>query len=226
MTDVLAIGAHPDDVELGMGGTIRKMVKQGYSVGVVDLTDGEPTPDGSPEIRAKESEKAREVLGFDFRITLDMKNRYLFDSVENRKKVANIIREYKPKMLFTHFWDDYHPDHIQTSQIVQAARFYGKFTKTDMVGEPHTVEKLYFFGPIHLLSNLRPSFIVPLEDDEMQSKIKALRCYRSQFGREGEAFYDRIRQYMVCYGLLIKKSYGEPFISKEEIGIENLGDIT
>ena len=103
MVDVISIGAHPDDVEIAMGGAVAKMVSRGLTVGILDLTDGEPTPAGSPEIRAREAKRAAEVLGVEWRITLDMPNRALFDSVENRGAVAAVLREHRPKTVsYTH----------------------------------------------------------------------------------------------------------------------------
>ena len=131
----MCVGAHPDDVEMGMGGTVALLVDQGYDVLILDLTNGEPTPYGSPEIRKKESEEAAKVLGVK-RITLDLPNRYLEDIIENRKKIAAIIRDFRPKYIFAPYFEDAHPDHIAASKLVDASRFYAKLTKSDIPGEP------------------------------------------------------------------------------------------
>ncbi|GAI70831.1 unnamed protein product, partial [marine sediment metagenome] len=123
MPNILAIGPHPDDVELGMGGSILKFTEAGHQVTIVDLTDGEPTPHGDPETRKKESVKSSRILGIDERITLDFPNRYLQDEVEARQELAEIIRKIQPDILFTPYWIDAHPDHIATSKICDAARF-------------------------------------------------------------------------------------------------------
>lgn len=140
---ILAISPHPDDVEGGMGGSIIKFLKLGHEVHIVDLTDGEPTPHGTPEIRREECKKATDLLGLTNRTTLDLPNRYLFDNVESRKKVAEVIRVVKPDILFLPYWEDAHPDHIQTTQIGEAARFYAKLTKTDLAGEPWYPGRLF-----------------------------------------------------------------------------------
>ncbi len=133
---VLAIGAHPDDVEIGMGGTIAALVAAGHRVTILDLTNGEPTPMGSPERRRAESEEAARVLGVARRITLGLPNRYLEDTVENRTAVAEVIREVRPELLFIPYWVDAHPDHVAAERLSEAARFYAKLTKTEMRGEP------------------------------------------------------------------------------------------
>jgi bacillithiol biosynthesis deacetylase BshB1 len=223
MFDVLAIGSHPDDVEIAMGGTIAKMVRQGFKVGVLDLTDGEPTPAGSPEIRAAEMRRAAEVLRVERRITLDMPNRWLFDSVENRKKVAAVLREHRPKVMVCHHWDDAHPDHVEAHKLCVAARFTGKYTKTDMPGEPYYVPHMVFFGLMHLQYAFKPSFIVALDEQDFERKVEALACYESQGA--ARAWLDRVRTYNAYFGGLIGQPYGEPFVSKTEVGLESLDSL-
>ena len=222
MVDVLATGCHPDDVEIGMGGTVAKMVRAGLSVGILDLSDGEPTLDGTPEIRAAESERAREALGAEFRTTLDMSNRYIMDSVESRKKVAEVIRQHRPKVIFTHYWDDYHPDHIQGHHIVYAARFYGKLTKTDMAHDPYYTPKIYFYLPVHLHSTIKPSFVVSLEEEDVRTKLLSLQCYESQFGKRLKDLYEYVNSSTRHFGRLIGAHGGEAFVSKEELGVRDI----
>ena len=223
MTDILAFGAHPDDIEIAMGGTIIKFKDAGYSVGLVHLTNGEPTPNGSPEIRKAESEKAYQGLGADFRLTLDMPNRYLLDSVENRTKVAEVIREHRPKIIFVHYWDDQHPDHIAAHQIAHNARFYAKLTKSDMKFEPYFPPKIYYFMAVHLRFAFEPSFIVGFSEEQYQRKIQALKSYQSQFDwAPGSQVYNRVTAGNSYFGTLIRQPYGEPFITKEEVAISNV----
>ena len=132
--DVVCIGAHPDDVEIGMGATVAKLTSSGSSVAIVDLTDGEPTPYGTPELRAEESRQAAKLLGAS-RITLSQQNRQLFDSVEAREELATVLRRLRPRIMFMPYALDAHPDHVAAAQIALAARFYGKFVKTEMPGE-------------------------------------------------------------------------------------------
>src|SRR5690242_2579717 len=135
--DYLVIAPHPDDAELGVGGTIPLLQAQGARVGVLDLTDGEPTPHGSPEVRRRETEAASAVLGLAYRGNLGLTNRRLVNDLEARARLAGAIRQLRPRVLFAPYWDDSHPDHVAASALVDAARFWGKLTKTDLPGEPH-----------------------------------------------------------------------------------------
>ena len=181
MLNIITIGPHPDDVELGMGGSILKFTKAGHQVTIVDLTDGEPTPRGNPETRKKESVKSSRLLGIEERITLDFPNRYLRDEIETRQELAEIIRRLQPDIIFVPYWIDAHPDHIAASKIGDAARFYGKFTKTEMKGKPFYVGKIYYYIASHLRICFKPSFVMDISN-EMEMKIEAIRCYESQFG--------------------------------------------
>ena len=113
MLDILVISPHPDDAELGMAGAILKMKSEGLSVGVLDLTNGEPTPFGSPEIRARETAAATEILGLDWRENLGLANRSLEPTLESRAKLAGEIRHTRPRWLLAPYWIDAHPDHVE-----------------------------------------------------------------------------------------------------------------
>ena len=131
----MCIGAHPDDVEIGMGGDRRQAgPRRALRVVIVDLTNGEPTPHGTPEKRAARVGRGGARCSACERRTLSQPNRYLFDTVEARTELAEVIREFRPRMLFVPYAEDAHPDHIAASAIAVAARFYAKFTKTDMAG--------------------------------------------------------------------------------------------
>src|SRR5690625_3283084 len=196
MLDVLAIGAHPDDVELGMGGAIGLFLESGLKVGILDLTNGEPTPFGSPEERAKEADAAAKALGVTVRRTLPLPNRELQDTLEARRMVAEVIREWRPQTLFIHYWDDAHPDHVSACRLCEAARFYAKLTKTDMRGEPFYPERIFYFFSNHLRGlHPEPAFILDVSD-HMDTKMASVRAYYSQFekGRpEGAQFYEVIK---------------------------------
>src|SRR5215471_9720489 len=148
--DYLVIAPHPDDAELGAGGTILALQAQGARVGVLDLTDGEPTPHGSPELRRQETEAATAILGLDWRGNLGLPNRSLVADLDARARLAGMIRELRPRVLFAPYWEDSHPDHVAASQLVDAARFWAKLTKTDMPGAPHYPERLFYYFSIHL----------------------------------------------------------------------------
>ena len=118
--DVVVFSPHPDDAEFAMGGTIAKMAESGWEVVIVDLTDGEPTPLGTKQLRQEEAEKASRILGVEKRICLDMPNRYLQANLENRRKLAEIIRLHQPDLIFGPVVPDYHPDHIEAAKLLQA----------------------------------------------------------------------------------------------------------
>src|SRR6188474_2531153 len=172
--DVIAVGAHPDDVEIACGGTLAMLARQGYSVGIIDLTDGEPTPlSPGPEVRLAEAKRAAETLGVHHRVTLDLPNRRLFDTFEARVKLAAEFRRFRPKIVIG-FGDKTpmaSPDHWQAMLITDAAVFYARLTKWEQhfAGLPtHNVTaQLYFrlaFEPTSALSSYPSNFTVDITD--------------------------------------------------------------
>jgi len=229
MLDVLVVSPHPDDAELGMAGTIMKLKAEGQRVGVLDLTDGEPTPFGSPEIRAQEAAAATEILGLDWRENLGLPNRRLEPTLEARGLLAGVIRRTRPRWLFSPYWVDAHPDHVAASELVEAARFWAKFTKTDLPGDPHYPERIFYYFCIHLRLIPQAAFVVDISDF-WERKLAALRCYRSQLieGRpEGPpTLLDQLRDQAAVWGWAIGTRYGEPFASREPIGLTSMGCLT
>lgn len=223
--DAMCIGAHPDDVEIGMGATVAGIVRQGGRVVIVDLTNGEPTPFGTPETRAVESAEAARILGAERR-TLSQRNRYLFDTVEARTELAEVIREFRPRTLFVPYANDSHPDHISASAIAVAARFYAKFTKTEMSGEPFSPERIYRYMAVHMRVIAEPSFILDVAQD-LPTKIAALQAYRSQFAENptNAGIVELMRQQAAMWGALGRVSAGEPFFALEPVALRSLSDL-
>lgn len=219
---ILAIGPHPDDVEIGMGGAILGLRARDHEVVICDLTNGEPTPVGSPERRAREAQQAAELLGVD-RITLEMPNRYLMDTVENRTRAAEVIRAVRPDILFLPYWIDAHPDHVAAAQLCEAARFYAKLTKTTIPGEPFYPRRVLHFLTTHYRLYVRPSFVFDISA-HIDTKIRAIEAYSSQFGSErgNEWLLQEVRDWNRYFGGLIGRPYGEPFVCREEIGLTGL----
>jgi bacillithiol biosynthesis deacetylase BshB1 len=228
MLDYLIVAPHPDDAELGMGGTILKMRAEGRSVGVLDLTSGEPTPFGTPEIRAQETAAATAVLGLDWRQNLGLPNRSLQPTLEARAKLAGVFRLTRPKAIFAPYWVDAHPDHVAATELIEAARFWSKLTKTDMPGEPYHPPRIYYYFCVHLRLIVPPAFVVDISNF-WEKKRAAMECYQSQFitGRSQEppTFLDTQRDQAAVWGWSIGVRYGEGFASKEPIGLRSLSGL-
>ncbi|GIW92325.1 MAG: bacillithiol biosynthesis deacetylase BshB1 [Pirellulaceae bacterium] len=226
--DVLAVAPHPDDAELGMGGALIKLRCGGYRVGVLDLTDGEPTPFGTPEQRRRETDAATQWLGLHWRGNLGLRNRFLEPTIEARAALAGVFRLVRPRWLFAPYWVDAHPDHVAATQLVEAARFWAKLTKIDLPGEPHYPERIYYYYCVHLRVVPQPAFVLDISQ-EWETKLQAIRCYASQFivGRPQEppTFLDRLRDDAAYWGKAIGVRYGEPFACREPIGLRALDQL-
>lgn len=223
--DVLVVAPHPDDAEISVGGLLVAVKRQGLRIGVVDLTNGEPTPFGSPDVRAKETAQATKVLQLDWRMNLDLPNRSLQHTLETRRQLASVFRGTRPRILILPYWEDAHPDHVAATGLAEAARFWAKLTRTDMPGEPfHPPTVLYYFS-IHLRILERPAVVFDISDT-IEEKLQAIRCYESQFltGRAQEfpTALDDIRDRARYWGWAIGAKYGEPLASREAIGIKSL----
>lgn len=223
--DAVCVGAHPDDVEIGMGATVAKMAREGKRVAIVDLTNGEPTPYGSPQIRALESARAASVLGAERR-TLTQSNRYLFDTVEARTELAEVLRELRPRVLFVPYADDAHPDHVAAASIAVAARFYSKFTKTKMTGDPFFPQRVYRYMAVHQRIVAEPSFIVDVSED-LGTKIAALESYESQFSANPNngGIVELMQQTAAMWGAMARVGAGEPFFALEPVAIRSIDDL-
>lgn len=197
-----------------MGGTVASLVSAGHQVSILDLTNGEPTPHGSPEIRARESAAAAAALGVSRR-TLDLPNRFLEDTVENRKIVAAAIREVRPDYVFAPYMEDAHPDHVAASRLVDAARFYAKLTKSDIPGEPCFPKRVIYYYPVHLRLRIQPSFLLDISST-LEQKAAAIRCYHSQFAAGNkDGLIDRFLDENRNWGFQAGCDAAEPFFQKE-----------
>jgi LmbE family N-acetylglucosaminyl deacetylase len=217
--DVMFVGAHPDDVEIACGGTIALLCEQGYRVGIVDLTDGEPTPlSPSPEVRLAEAAAAAKVLGVHYRTILPFTNRRLMDGFDERVALAKEFRRYRPRIVvgFGNKTPMASPDHYQAMQITDAAVFYSRLTKWDEFfdGLPvHTIERqLYFrlqFEPDPM--NGFDSQITIDITQTIEKKIAAIACYATQFPPAKSYVFDRVRGLAVAAGAAAGCSYAEIF---------------
>jgi len=227
--DMLCLGAHPDDVEIGCGGTVARLAKQGHRVGIIDLTDGEPTPGSpGPEVRLAEAQEAAEILGAAVRVTLPLPNRRLFDDFEARVALAKEIRRFQPRLVLglgdrTPMAS---PDHYQAMLITEAAVFYSRLTKwPEHFGEfePYTV-------PVHMqyflaFRSLAPECSDPIVHDigaTLDTKIAAVAAYKTQFPPERAHVLDRIRIYNQQQGMSAGFEAGEVLAHSTTLGTRDL----
>ncbi|MFN7928193.1 MAG: bacillithiol biosynthesis deacetylase BshB1 [Blastocatellia bacterium] len=179
LLDVLAIAAHPDDVELSVGGTLLKLAEQGYKTGILDLTRGEAGTRGTPEIRAAEAQKAAEILGVQVRENLDLGDSHIWVNEVTRVKVVRALRRLRPRIVFTQFWDDAHPDHAHTSQLVREASHIAGLAKYDAdfgLARWRPSAVAYFLFP----RTVAPTFITDISE-QFDGKWEAIYAHASQF---------------------------------------------
>ena len=227
--DFLAVGAHPDDVEIACGGTLAHLSELGYKVGIVDLTDGEPTPRSpGPDARLEEARQAAEILGVHLRINLNLPNRRLFDSFEARVALAKVFRRHRPKVVVGFGGKTVlaSPDHYQAMLITDAAIFYSRLTKWDehFDGLPvHTVgNQLSFPIALHGLDLADASgYIVADVGSTLARKLEAIRAYKTQFAAPAGLFaaVETMNRY---HGLTAGFEAGEVFLTYRSIGVDDL----
>ena len=227
--DVVAVAPHPDDLEILCGGTLAKLVKQGYKVGMIDLTSGEPTPRGSLETRAAEAEAARVELSVPVRINLALPNRVLMDCPENRFVLATAFRRLRPTVVITAAGRTpaASPDHYQGHLLAEASRFYSQLTKWDERFDgtaPYRVPFLVYalFPNDAEVRHWHATFVIDVTDT-FEQKLEAIRCYRSQFD---ENRFDRVKHIITAHnavhGSRCGFTYGELFALPQPVGGEDL----
>jgi LmbE family N-acetylglucosaminyl deacetylase len=228
--DLIAVGAHPDDVEIACGGTIARLAQRGYAIGIVDLTDGEPTPQSpGPEIRLEEARRAGEILGATVRLNLNMPNRRLFDSFEARVELAKVFRRYKPKVVLGFGGKTVlaSPDHFQAMLITDAAVFYSRLTKWDEHFDglaTHTVvNQLSFPIGLHGLDLPEASgYIVADIGSTLEVKLEAIRAYQTQFPASKAGIFRAVEAMNRYQGLTAGFEAGEVFMTYRSVGIDDL----
>lgn len=225
MANILVVGPHPDDQELGMGGTIAGLASQGHDVLLLDLTNGEPTPFGDPETRAREAAAAAEILGVRRRL-LGLPNRTVEHTVEARHAVAAVIREHQAEIIFTPFFEDAHPDHRAGTRIVEDARFDAKLTKSDLPGEPIYPKWLFYYYATHLRWVADPNFLFDISG-RVEQKIASIEAYHTQFvlPEKNRRVVEWVRSSADYFGSRIGTAAAEPFFTKEPIGLTGLGSL-
>jgi N-acetylglucosamine malate deacetylase 1 len=232
--EILAIGAHPDDVELGCGGTLAKMAETGRRVGVIDLTAGEMGTRGDKETRLRESHAAAEILGLKFRACLFLPDAGLEKCPEYEKRIVEAIRTVRPRILLAPLGFDSHPDHIAAAELTASAWYKAGFGKYDCPLKPFRPERMvrYLLGQETMIS-----FVVDITA-QIEKRRRAVAAYASQFstGSTGKPqgktklatprFQDMLETRLKYSGSRILKPYGEPFVIKELPEVEDLGALS
>jgi bacillithiol biosynthesis deacetylase BshB1 len=227
MLDLLAIAAHPDDVEQTCGGTLLRMAETGYRTGIIDLTAGDMGTRGSPEVRVSESAEAAKILKVSHRENLHFPDARLENSMAGRMTLAQRIRELRPRTVILPYWEGRHPDHYRTAELGYEACFLAGLRKIDPYTEPHRPYKIVYSS---LYANVPPSFVVDITP-QFERRMASLLAYTSQYGgaSEGAELFpdeaeirDRLAAMARFYGNLIGVKYGEPFVVKETMRVDDV----
>lgn len=208
-----------------MGGTIARLSDAGHRVTLLDMSNGEPTPHGDPETRAKEAARAAEILGVR-RVGIDLPNRRIELSLDARHRVAGVIRTERAEIVFAPCLPDAHPDHVATTAIVEAARFDAKLTQIDLPGDPIYPRWLFYYYCTHLRRVADPSFLLDITGCE-DRKEQSILAYHSQFvlAEQNRGIIEWVRAAGRYFGSRIGTSAAEPFETKEPIGLRGLAEL-
>jgi bacillithiol biosynthesis deacetylase BshB1 len=227
--DVIAFGPHPDDVELGCGGTLYKLVQMGYSTGIVDLTEGELGTRGTVKERYREAAKAAKILQAEMRTNLKIPDGHITQSEENRLKVIEVVRHCRPKLVFAPYPNDRHPDHIHASQLITESCFYAGVKKIGFSEPPaYRPRRVIYYS---ITYDFTPSFVVDISE-QFETKISAIKAHRSQFynpAYDAEETFIASKDYMEAldfraryFGWKVSVQYAEPFWVREMLLLEDL----
>ncbi len=227
--DVLAIAAHPDDVELTCGGTLVKKAQLGYRTGILDLTNGEMGTRGSAKIRQQEAAAAARVMGASFRESLGLPDARIEATMENKLAIAKKIRQLRPRVVILPYWEGRHPDHYTCSRVGYEACFLAGLKKLPLEGTPFRPFKILYST---MYADVRPTFVVDITE-QFERRRQAILCYKSQFAPEkksddGEVFLpldtlqERVSAAVRQYGLMIGTQYAEPFLVREMMQVEDI----
>jgi bacillithiol biosynthesis deacetylase BshB1 len=225
--DVLAIGAHPDDVEIGIGGLVHKLVRRGLTVGILDLTQGELASRGTPRERHEEAGDAARVLGVAIRENAGLPDGHIANSAEHQQTLIPLLRALRPHTVVAPMPDDRHPDHDAAHTLVRDANYFSGLIQINSGNEPHRAERMYFYRVYG--DPTPPTFVVDISED-FDTKIQALEAYTSQFHNpdfEGEltyvsseAFWESIRTRAQYWGSRIGTAYGESLHALAPVAVD------
>jgi bacillithiol biosynthesis deacetylase BshB1 len=227
--DLLAIAAHPDDAELTCGGTLALAVRQGHKVGILDLVRGETGTSGTAELRQDEAAKAAKALGVHVRANAGLRDAHLHNTDETRRRVVALLRRFHPGTVILPFPVGRHPDHRVASELGRDACYLAGLAKYDAPGKPWRPFKI-LYALAYREDPVKPTFVVDISST-FAAKMKAIRCFRSQFEgakAAGEIFptgqdlHDLVETQSAHYGSLIRARYGEPYFTHETVAIEDV----
>jgi len=227
--DLLAIAAHPDDVELTCGGTLLKMAQFGYKTGILDLTAGEMGTRGTPKLRAEEAAKAAKLLRVSWRDTLGVPDSDVQPARQHKLHLAAIIRQLRPKTVILPYWEARHPDHYHASELGYEGCFLAGLKQLPITGEPYRPFKILYSVSY---ANIRPTFVVDISG-QYEQRHKAILAFASQFqppkGEKASKVHlaidrleDEMNQLARHYGQMIGVRYGEPFFQRELMKVEDV----
>jgi N-acetylglucosamine malate deacetylase 1 len=225
--DVLAIAAHPDDIEQTCGGTLIRMAERGYRTGALDLTAGDMGTRGTPEERLAEAEVAARHMRLAWRGNLRFPDARLENTLGARMTLAVKVRELRPRVVILPYWEGRHPDHYRASELGYEACFLAGLKKLDEYSAPHRPQKVIYAS---LYANVKPSFVVDISG-QFEARMAALLSYQSQYGAQDEGsglfpqeqeIRERLGAAARFYGNLIGAKYGEPFVVKETMQVDDI----
>ena len=221
--DLLAIAAHPDDAELTCGGTLARAAEQGYRTGILDLTRGEMASRGTPELRAEEADQAAAALG------VGVRDARLENSQEARRIVVGHLRDLAPATVILPYPRGRHPDHRVASELARDACFLAGLREYE--GGPGRRPEKILYAMAYREDAVKPTFVVPLTEEQFQRKVEAVRCYASQFEGStaageifptGQPLVERIETASRHYGSLVRAPHGEPFHTDETMRVSDV----
>ncbi len=232
-TDVLAVGAHPDDLELGVGGVLHKLCQRGYRVVILDLTRGEMGTNGTPELRLEEAAQAAKILGVAERVNAGLPDGAVANTLEHQRKVIPYIRQYRPDILLATMTPDRHPDHAAAHALVRDANYFSGLGKIDTGHERYRTPRVFYYHPY--TEETTPSLVVDISD-HMEAKMASLRAHASQFYTPGSAqeptriaskeFWDSIQTRAAYWGTRIARPYGEALYTDGPLAVDLLPGLT
>ena len=225
--DVMAFGPHPDDIELGCGGTLIKLIEAGNSVALVDMTQGEMSTRGTVETRKAESVKAAQIIGAVVRENLSLEDGNIHTDAESKRRVAQVIRQYRPRLVFIPYYRDRHPDHFHAGELLYDGIFCAGLSRYETGQESYRPSRVIYYMRWY---EFKPTFIVDITA-QFDLKMEAVYAYATQFTSQDASFEQtrltspqhdwEIIHRMAYYGSRIGKKYGEGFLIRGEMEVEN-----